>query len=97
MAAKYKIRSEVIPYPGMAAWFFAHVDKKQSEIIRTKHHVKKRGFGSIKVKATIGKTTWSTSIFPDKRSGTYVLPLKSSVRKAEGIARGDRINLTLTI
>ena len=94
---KYKIRSKVVPYPGMDAWFFAYVDKKQAKTIQEKHGAVRRGFGSIKVVATIGKTRWSTSIFPDKRSSTYVLPLKAAVRRAEGIDAGDTISLTLEI
>lgn len=97
MAKKYKMRSEVIKYPGMAAWFFAYVDKKLAAKIKETHSTKKRGFGSIKVKATIGKTSWSSSIFPDKQSGGYVLPLKAAVRQAEGISDGDRVTFTLEI
>ena len=81
----------------MAAWYFVYVDKKQSEKIRAKHHVKKAGFGSIRVVAKVGKTKWKTSIFPDKRSGTYVLPLKKEVRRAENIDAGDTISLALEI
>ncbi len=95
--AKYKVTSKVVPYPGMAAWYFAYVDKKQSETIKKKHTTKTRGFGSIRVKVTLGKTKWNTSIFPDKHSGSYVLPLKSQVRRAEGIDAGDSISFTLEI
>ena len=42
-------------------------------------------------------STWKTSIFPDKRSGTYLLPLKASVRRAEAISEGDTIAFTLEI
>ena len=97
MARRYKIRSKVVPYPGMDAWYFAYIDKSHAEVIREKHGKVKRGFGSIKVSATIGKTKWQTSIFPDKQSGGYVLPLKFAVRQAEGIEAGDSITFTLRI
>ena len=97
MTKKYKVKSKVVLYPGMAAWFFAYVDKKQAVEIKEKHTGPRRGFGSIKVTATIGKTKWKTSIFPDKQSGTYVLPLKAAVRRAEGIDAGDTISFTLDI
>lgn len=77
--------------------FFAYVDKKLAAEIKERHGKVKRGFGSIKVTATIGKTTWRTSIFPDKRSGGYVLPLKAAVRTAEGIGDGDKITFKLDI
>jgi hypothetical protein len=95
---KYKVRSQVWLYPGStAAWHFVNVDKKQSGELKEKYTKAKRGFGSIPVTATIGKTSWKTSIFPDKQSGTYLLPLKAQVRRAEAIASGDTITFTLEI
>src|SRR3989338_9864774 len=93
---KYKVRSGVWVYPGMAAWRFVNIDKKQSTEIREKFGKGSRGFGSLPVNVTLGKTKWKTSIFPDKRSGTYLLPLKAFVRRAEGIAEGDTIAFVLT-
>ena len=80
-----------------AAWHFVHVDKAQSEKIKKLHALPKRGFGSVRVSVTLGKATWDTSIFPDKRSGTYLLPLKAKVRHAEGIEAEDTILFTLSI
>ncbi len=44
-----------------------------------------RGFGSVRVEVTVGRTTWRTSVFPDSTRGTYVLPIKKAVRRAEGL------------
>ena len=52
------------------------------------------GFGSVKVEATIGDTRWSTSVFPDKKSGGFV---KAAVRKAESLSEGDQVQLSLRI
>ena len=57
---------------------------------------KKKGFGSLKVTATIGASTFSTSVFPSKELG-WLLPVKASVRKAEGIAEGDVIEVVLEL
>ena len=81
----------------MDAWFFAYTNKAQAAEIKEKHGKVKRGFGSIRVTALIGKTKWKTSIFPDKYSGCYVLPLKAAVCRAEGIDAGDTITLSLII
>ena len=56
-----------------------------------------KGFGSQKVEVTIGRTTWSTSIFPSERSGTYVLPIKAVVRKAEGLEAGSTARVSLVV
>ena len=92
---KYSVRSEVWLYPGAAAWHFVNVDKKVSAEFKEKYGAHAKGFGSIPVIATIGETTWETSIFPDKRSGTYLLPLKAQVRRAEGIEAGETISFTI--
>ena len=54
-----------------------------------------RGFGSIRVEVSIGTSTWQTSVFPDKHSGCYVLPVKAPVRKAQSIAAGDQVDVAL--
>lgn len=97
MAKSYKVTGRVWLYPGdTAAWHFVHVDKKTSAELRESYKSKK-GFGSIPVIATVGKTKWKTSVFPDKKSGTYLLPLKAQVRRAEGIDAGDSITFSLAI
>ncbi len=55
----------------------------------------RRGWGSIRVTATIGETSWQTSMFPSKESGGYLLPVKAAVRKAEGLTAGDEIAVRL--
>ena len=57
----------------------------------------KRGFGSARVKVTIGSTTWNTSIFPDTKAESYVLPVKQPVRKAEQLAAGATCRVTLQL
>lgn len=75
------------------AWFFVDINKTLSKKIKAEKRMPKaRGFGSIRVRVTIGKTTWPTSIFPTKE-GIYVLPIKASVRKKEGIADGDTVTV----
>ena len=75
------------------AWFFLTVDKSVGETLK-KGQAKPRGWGSIRVRVTIGKTTWDTSIFPDKKKG-YVLPVKASVRKKEDLKEGDKVSFYL--
>ncbi|MBC2665213.1 DUF1905 domain-containing protein [Novosphingobium flavum] len=57
-----------------------------------------RGFGSLKVSATIGGSTWQTSVFPQKDaagSTGWLLPVKAAVRKAEGLTAGEPAELEL--
>ena len=105
MSEYYHLESKVLLYPGMDAWHFLNVPKKESEEITRKFGAKKRGWGSLPVTVTIlrhgsgqvNKTSWKTSIFPDKRSGTYVLPLKAEVREKEHIKAGMMVAFSLRI
>jgi len=90
------MKSSVWLYPGMAGWHFVDIGKKQSKEIKQNRMPFRKGFGSVPVTVTIGKTIWKTSIFPDK-SGVYVLPLKKEVRKKENISAGDNIKFTIKI
>jgi hypothetical protein len=93
----FKLRSEVVPYPGMGGWHFLYVAKKQSEAIKKDFAGMKRGWGSLPVMVTLGKTKWKTSIFPDKKAGVYLLPLKADVRKKEGIQAGDSVSFAIEL
>jgi hypothetical protein len=97
MLTVFKVKSKVFEYPGIGAWHFISVPKKESQTIKATFAGMKRGFGSLRVIATVGKTKWKTSIFPDSESGTYFLPLKSEVRKKEKVKKGDEIEFTIEI
>lgn len=51
----------------------------------------------MRVRARIGATSWSTSVFPDTGRKAYVLPVKNAVRTAEAAAAGDRLDVELTL
>jgi Domain of unknown function (DUF1905) len=98
MAAKkvFSIKAKLWKWGGTASWFFVDTPTKETVMLREIPRAKKNGFGSIKVRCTIGKTTWDTSLFPSK-DGPYLLPIKASVRRAEEIAEGDIVNITCTL
>lgn len=91
------MKSKVWLYPGMAGWHFLTVPKKHSDEIKKKFGANARGWGSLPVTVTIGKTSWRTSIFPDKKAGAYLLPLKAEVRRKEKLADEDEVSYTLVI
>jgi hypothetical protein len=74
------------------SWFFVSVPEDVSVDLGFEAG-EPRGFGSVRVEATIGGSVWKTSVFPSSdQPGCYVLPVKKSVRAAEGIGEGDRVN-----
>jgi len=80
-----------------ASWYFVALT---GDVVGEIHYAamgRTRGFGSVKARVTVGGTTWDTSLFPDKANGGFVLPVKAAVRKAEALAEGDTVKLTLEI
>lgn len=90
-------KSKVIIYPGMGGWRFLPLPKKNAEEIRKKFGKMAKGWGSLPVAVTIGTTAWNTSIFPDKKSNTYLLPLKAQIRKAEKIPDNGSVQFNLRL
>lgn len=78
-------------------WFFLTVEGQAAAEVRYAALGRTGGFGSVKVTARIGATQWRTSLFPDRKSGGFLLPLKAEVRRREGIGPGEQVAVTLTI
>jgi hypothetical protein len=97
MTKTYSFKATVWLYPGMAGWHFVTLPKDTRDDINFYFAHAKRGWGSLPVNVTIGKTTWKTSIFPDKKADSYLLPLKAEVRKKEIIKEGDSVKFSLVI
>lgn len=77
------------------SWFFLTVPEEVSEELRLVAG-EPRGFGSIRVEATVGRSRWSTSVFPtNEPPGCFVLPVKKAVRTGEGIGEGDRVSASV--
>jgi len=94
----FSFRANVWRYPSFAGWHFVTVDKKISEKIKELQQGKlRRGFGAVAVTATLGRTSWKTSVFPDKRAGAYIMALKASVRKKEGVLEKDKVSISIKI
>ena len=85
-----------------AAWYFVTIDGEAGEalsaiaLMRRLESGRRPGWGSLKVAVTVGDSRWSTSVFPSKETG-WMLPVKVSVRKAEGLAEGDQVSLELEV
>lgn len=83
---------------GKGSWHFLTVPPDQAVEIRLAATAAgpRRGFGSVRVAASINGVTWRTSIFPQK-SGGYILPIKADVRRRAGIGAGDAVRVTLDL
>jgi hypothetical protein len=77
------------------SWSFVTLPTDVADDLRDALVEPPRGFGSVRVQVEVGEFRWSTSVFPDKESGSYVLPVKQAARKAAGIEEGDPVTVTL--
>ena len=75
-------------YGGKASWFFVTIPREDSDDIERFCSDQKRPFGSIAVTVEISSTTWATSIFFDSKTGCYLLPVKSDIRKKIALVEG---------
>lgn len=93
----FKLKAKVWVYSGLAAWHFVTVPKVAGKTIRKRFGFSAKGWGSLPVLVKVGEHFWNTSIFPDKKSGSYLLPLKTEIRKKVNIKKGDSLSLSLTV
>ena len=82
---------------GEGRWHFLTLPVLCAHEVAEATEGERNGFGSVRVRATIGETTWETSIFPDTKADSFVLPCKKAVRKAEDLEEGDRVEVRLEI
>ncbi|WP_308430031.1 DUF1905 domain-containing protein [Novosphingobium arvoryzae] len=82
-------------------WHFLTIDGAAGEALSATALMRRLertigGFGSLKVRATIGDTVFATSVFPSREQG-WMLPVKAAVRRSEDLAEGDLVTVTLEL
>lgn len=82
-------------WKGPAPWHFVTVPDDDCEDLAATSPAVTYGWGMIPVAARIGGTGWTTSLWP--KDGRYLVPVKTWVRKAEGLELGDLVTVRLTI
>ena len=79
------------------SWTFVSLPEEVADEVLEVAGPHRRGFGSLRVEVTVGGSVWRTSIFPDSKRRTYVLPVKKEVRRAEGVEAGDSVRVRLEL
>lgn len=88
--------ADVWLHPGDAGWHFATLPPDAADEVRART-AGGRPFGSVPVAATVGATTWETSLFADRSTSSYLLPLKAELRRRERIAACERISVAVEL
>lgn len=97
MVNTFEFSAELWRYAGKAAWYFVTLPHEVADDIDEITGDTRRGFGSVRVEVTIGSSTWNTSIFPDTKSESFVLPVKKAVRVAEDLDDGTPVDVRLML
>jgi Domain of unknown function (DUF1905) len=82
-------------WKGPAPWHFVTVPDGPCAEIESVARAVTYGWGMIPVTARIGATSWTTALWP--KDGSYVVPVKAWVRKAEGVELGDTVTVGLAL
>ena len=91
-----EFEAELWLHDGEAGWHFVTLPGEVAEQVRAEAG-EPRGFGSVRVEVTIGGSTWRTSVFPDTKTGSFVLPVKAEVRRREDLLAGDDVRVRLVV
>jgi Domain of unknown function (DUF1905) len=92
----FAFKAKVWEYTGKAAWHFITLPADVAASIRFLQ-AGAPGFGMVKVRARIGNSEWKMSVFPDSNSGSYLLPVKADVRKAQRLADGSEASVVIDV
>jgi len=88
-------KGTIFQWRGPAPYLFVAVPDKDSANIKSVSKLLTYGWGVIPVTVKVGKTEWTTSLFP--KDGRYLVPVKMVVQKAEKLKEGDEVKLILEL
>jgi len=77
---------------GQSTYLMVRVPQEESDELEDLN-LQRGGFDSIKVDASIGSSTWRTSVFPSKEG--YLLLVAKKLAKAESLLDGQLVTVTL--
>ena len=94
---RYEFTAELWRHSGAAGWHFVTLPSDLSQRIRTIAGGLLNSFGSLRVIARVGSTSWKTSVFFDRKANAFLLPVKADVRRKARINAGDKLDVALEL
>lgn len=86
--------SHMIEWRGPAPYYFIPVPLEQSAQIKSIASAITYGWGVVYTNATIGDTTWKTTLMP--KNGLYLLPIRKVLRLDLKLEEGHEIEVQLS-
>lgn len=94
---RYGFSAQPWQFQGPGGWHFISLPIELAKEIRDAFKAEEEGWGRLQARAKIGNTEWETAIWFDTKTNTYLLPLKSHVRKKENLQLGKNIEAVIWI
>ncbi len=91
----FTFTASVWEWRGPAPYHFVSVPVEIAQEIKEWASAVTYGWGMVPVAGKIGNTSFTTSLWA--KNGTYAVPLKDALRKAEGISLNDTVSVELTL
>lgn len=95
MPTDTEFEAALFEWRGPAPFYWLRLPEHACDLVRAEAAQASYGWGAIPVRARIGGTIWETSLLP--KDGGYALPVKTAVRRGEGIGDGDTVGVALSI
>ncbi|PBQ34920.1 hypothetical protein CNR22_15400 [Sphingobacteriaceae bacterium] len=92
---KYAFSEKVWQHSSPGGWYFVSLPKEMSKEIRDILGSQEEGWGRLKAIARIGNSEWKTAIWFDSKRKTYLLPLKTEIRRKENIDLENQIDVVI--
>ncbi len=92
---EFEFSGEVIYWRGPAPFVFVPVPMDIGEEIKGWSSLLTYGWGVIPCEVVLGSTTFATALFP--KNGSYLVPLKAAVQRAESVEVGQNRSLVLKL
>jgi hypothetical protein len=89
---EFEFQAPVIEWRGPAPFYYADIPVEDSEDVKDAAKGLEY-WGQVPVVVRIGDTEFTTALFP--KDGRYLLPLRSDVRRAEGIELGMTVDVSM--
>lgn len=94
---KYEFSTEMWKHNAPGGWHFVSLPEILSKEIRQNLGWQEEGWGRMKVLAQIGELKWETSIWFDTKMDTYILPMKSEIRKKTNLEINKQTEMSIWI
>ena len=92
---RFEFSNPVFEWRGPSPFYFVALSPEVSAEVKEVGPAVTFGYGMIPGVATIGRSDFTTALFP--RDGVYLLPLRKAVREAEEIVTGKIVSGSLIV